>query len=271
LITSVVGSTGYEGSVLNTTDGRLTSVSGIWNVVSTIYSTAYVGNANTVILFAALLVCLIGPTAALQQVSRAVVHRCVVVIICVAALPLVALPYAVNPAFLADPERVGFPISVGFVLLCFTVLSRCSKAESDIGVLQAGALVLALLATTTLGAMHDFRDYEIQRTVLVQSGALAANAGASSILLRDQTGILGDVYTLYPPTLTIALRARGHAIEAVLCTPTGVDRVHPVARRLGIPTTPRCEELPPPSSGSLVLDATGDAHHIAVAATTTTP
>jgi hypothetical protein len=264
VVTSLLGGAGYEGALLNTSGDRLTSISGVWSVISTIYTTAYVRSSNDLILFGALLGCLIGPAAAGLRRRWAAPIYCVSLLVAIALLPLLALPYAVNPAFLTDPERVGFPISVGFVLVCLTVLSRLSGSLPGLGVLRAGAVVLALVASTTFAAAGSFEDYELQRAVLVQTGALAASAGASSVVLRDQTGVLGDVYTLYPPTLTIALRARGVDIEAVICTPTGVDRIDPVARQLQIPTTPRCEDLPPTSGPLLLLDATQGAHGIVV-------
>ena len=45
-----------------------------------------------------------------------------------------------------------------------------------------------------------------------------------SVLIRDNTGRIGDVYTMYPPIFESALLSRGVTLQASLCTPLGNKR-----------------------------------------------
>lgn len=69
------------------------------------------------------------------------------------------------------------------------------------------------------------------------------------------TGTLGDVYTLLPPIMTDALAINGKKIDATICTPISVDRLHPIAQRYPIPSTERCEEMANKPNGTLILTA----------------
>jgi hypothetical protein len=114
-------------------------------------------------------------------------------------------------------------------------------------------LSVGLLATSGYTAATAAREYQIQRALLVQTAQLAARDQASSVVVRDQTGELGDVYSFLPPMIEVALRTRGVQLSVTICTPAGIERRHEDADRLQIATTPACEALPP--TGSLVLDA----------------
>jgi hypothetical protein len=255
IITHTVGNAGYEGVLAHSARYRIDTLSGLWGITSTLYSTTYLESPMSVIVMVALLGLLIVPGAIGARMSALPAKEYLAMGAAVLLLPFLALPYAVYTPFLHDPERVVFPVSVGFVLLCIAALGRVDVSQRSLSLSTSLLIVSGLLGTTAFAAAQAFRDYDLQRTVLVQTGALAAQRGATSVRLQDQTGVLGDVYTFLPPTLETALRARGQSVTAILCTPTGVDRYHPVARRLGIATTPRCDQVPATTGPVLVLDA----------------
>jgi hypothetical protein len=119
------------------------------------------------------------------------------------------------------------------------------------------AVAIPVLLTTTIDASGWHRHYVIEDDVLNQTMNLVRERQARSVVLRDFTGTLGDIF-VYQSVFEEALSARGLRITAILCTPLGVDRVGSVARRLGTQTSPRCEDTPAPP-GALLLDASASA------------
>jgi hypothetical protein len=70
------------------------------------------------------------------------------------------------------------------------------------------------------------------------------------MVAEDSSGVLGDVYTLYPPYLEIAAQLEYDAVaHIVLCTADDAQRHQPVADGYPIESTPDCSEVLP-------LDAT---------------
>jgi hypothetical protein len=254
-VSSILGSAGYEGE-LASSNSSLYSISGVISAVAHIYNTAYLDLAWIAPMLMLILAYLTGPGIALLQTHGDRVRAWSAMTLSLIGLPLLALPYVVSPLFPNDPDRVLFPVSVGFVLLCFTLMLNYKHARTP-SVDRLGALVLvtSLMIGAILTAYDGVRNYWLQDSVLKQTISLAAPRKPSSLLLRDYTGTLGDVYTLLPPTLTTALSVRGLALPSTICTPLGVDRIHPDARRFPIATTPRCEDLPAPVPGVLTLDA----------------
>jgi hypothetical protein len=64
------------------------------------------------------------------------------------------------------------------------------------------------------------------------------------LVLADSSGIYGDVYTLVPPYLSIAMSDMlDRPVDIQLCTPDGVARHHPVAARFPLTTTPDCSQV----------------------------
>jgi hypothetical protein len=172
-------------------------------------------------------------------------------------LPLLSLTYAVNSVFLLDPERVLFPVSVGFVLLCVIAAARNSGVVRPSGHARtATVLVVALLASSCAIGYRSLDYYMTQDFVLRKVKRMVGNTHAKSVRLRDYTGTLGDLYLLHPPYLLVGLNLRGAGVnDAIICTPTDVDRFEPSIRTLHqAVTTPRCERLSTPSKGMLVID-----------------
>src|SRR5690606_7880948 len=105
-----------------------------------------------------------------------------------------------------------------------------------------------------ISAVHVKRYSEIQNTVIGSTLSALGGAETAGVVIVDYTGTLGDVYTFLPPSLEAALSYYGKDVDANICTPLGVDRIHPIARRYPISSTQRCEELPDPV-GSVILHA----------------
>lgn len=158
----------------------------------------------------------------------------------IALLPLASLVY-LNGLHLNDPERVLFPTSVAFCMLALVGLARSSR--------QAGmdswkhAIILCAIVAAGLSALEVRREWNFQTSIIDQLQAIHLATGASDMVLIDETGRLGDVYTFLPGILPAALLGLGTPIQVEICTPAKVDRLHNVARRYPIPTTPRCDEI----------------------------
>jgi hypothetical protein len=246
----VMGNGGYVGT-LATGSGRLLSPSGLWTHISAAFATVYGQNA-ALLPFLLLLAFLLyrSENETLGSVTSQVMAGPVVFLL-VALLPLLSLIY-VSELHIGDVDRVLFPVSVGFVLVCLTVLRQRTE---NFNLSSASVVVVALLTAAGLVA-HQIKQYDkIQSAVIDQTLIAISRGGTHSVVIRDMTGMLGDVYTLLPPVLTDALAVHGKNIAATICTPSSVDRLHPVALRYPIQSTQRCEELPAASDNTLVLSA----------------
>jgi hypothetical protein len=163
---------------------------------------------------------------------------------CLALLPLLALIY-VSILHLHDPERVRFPIAVGEILLTFSLLVHLSKHHSNIvNRLNGTTIVLVLAVTSALTAFAVRKDDVLQQEVITQASSIVKDYKPKTLVVRDMTGTLGDVYSLYQTVLQDALFVDANEnISAIICTPLSVDRLHPIANRFQIASTPRCEDL----------------------------
>ena len=223
-------------------------------VLKYLYSTTYVDFPLTTTLLVAVVAWLVGSAVLALPDRKERKTSIVAIAVTFVMLPLLSLIYAVNFYFLSDIERLGFPLGFGFLLLCVTVLARFSPPDQR---LSGGLVVVAaMLVWAGADAYKSYRPYELQRNVLDQTKALVRESNAHFVLLRDWTGTLGDYYTfLVPGTLQQAMGVEGVPINIGLCTPEGVDRVHPQMRKFqGGSGVPRCETLPPASQPQLVLD-----------------
>ena len=250
----ILGSLGYEESLASDAS-RLLSVPGAVTHIKAVYATAYF---NTVYVFPLLLAFFLlvhrdglrrtgEPGRALSSAAAA--------ILLVGALPLMSLVF-VNEAHMRDLDRVLFPLSVGFVLVMATAsFHLVGRGLEEIHPGTAASAIGLLLIAAFLTAANGRENGLIQASVLKQTLPILSKTGPRSVLLRDETGKLGDVYTLYQIAFELALVVSGADVKAMICTPRGVDRLHDVARRFPIPSTPRCEELQDGGAGELVLSA----------------
>jgi len=220
-----------------------------------LYNTAYVQAPWTIPLFVFVLLSLAG----LKIADLAERRRYLWAIgtgLALASLPLVSLPYFAKSALLQDPDRVGFPLSVGFVLLVTVLLLRFPLDDQPMAaVLISSGAVLALLLATTAQAYTSDRDYRLEDAVLTATQRFASAEGATSVVVRDYSGRLGDLYSLYDGDFQAALTARGSAIDsAVLCTPVDGGQSDVVARTLPLSVVPRCKAAKELPRTTLVLD-----------------
>ncbi len=251
------GNAGYEAGLGLS---RFESVSGARQIIAGLYRTTYVQSSSTVLVFTALVIAMISPRVAALPSARDRIRLVGAFGLAIGALPILALPYGVSQSFVADPERVVFPVAVGFVLVCIVALQLpATEAIWQPSRLVSGAVVASLLCSTGLLADTAYHYHAVQRAVLTNTDLLAARHHAKSVILQDYSGSLGDVYTFLPPTLQQALEARHIAVHAVICTPVDVDRDAPIARRLQIETTPRCS-LIPRTPQDIVIDVTTGQH-----------
>jgi hypothetical protein len=255
------GTAGYEGVIVDSTTSRL-SVSGAWHSLPDLYRTAYNKAPWALPLFAGILALLVaGPISALPD-RRARAAWTLGLGAAILLLPLTSLSYIASVSYLADADRIGFPPAVGFVLLAVTALLRFGDparyplppALERQMALAIPVVAAGLLLWTLPLAKENRRNYQAEDFVLSSTARAVHDAHASSVVVKDQTGTLGDVYTLYQSAFWSALALRHTVLTtATLCTPTGVDRVAPDAAALGVSSTPRCEAVPPEKPKPLVL------------------
>jgi hypothetical protein len=246
-VSSKLGGSGYEGLLLSDS-GRLLTFAGLWSHVVAAFTTAYVQQPH--LLPAWVLTACLLCWGAISRLGTAKQKLFILVIafLLVAALPLLSLIY-VNPAHIRDADRVLFPTSFGFVLVCISLLGRF---RSD--AVNSANTVAMIVFSSFFSALNSRKYVQIQEYVTTQTLVAVKDHHSKSVLVRDSTGILGDVYTLYETAFGDALAVLGSDIAATICTPLNVDRLHLVAQRFPLQSTRRCEELPV-VPGELVLTA----------------
>lgn len=173
----------------------------------------------------------------------------------VALLPVLSLIY-ISELHIRDIDRVLFPVSVGFALLCVSLLGQSrSEYSSHMTLLRASVAVTVMVVSSSSLAAGIWKDGQYQKIIINKTLNALKNNDSQSVVIVDTTGVLGDVYTLLGTTLSAALAVYGRRITATICTPLSVDRHHSVARRYPIKSTVRCEELSTYFNNSLMLTA----------------
>jgi hypothetical protein len=250
----VYGTFGYEGQLAGDA-GRLLTPAGLWSQIEAVYVTAF-GEEKLLVAFLYLLALfLCRDRLASMDTSRTRLLATALLLVVLAGLPLLSLTYT-SLLHAHDVDRVLFPVAVGFCLLCVSLLAQGQGGFSAQVRTLTAAVAVAVLLLASIPVALGMKYYgELQQAVISQALSAAEQSHAQSMVIRDTTGVLGDVYTLLGTTLGDAMAVEGRPIAATICTPLGVDRIHPVALRYPIPTTPRCEDLPPAAAGSLVLTA----------------
>lgn len=159
-----------------------------------------------------------------------------------AFIPLSAIIYY-NPYHANDYERILVPISAGVVALMAMAMSSNRRPLS--GTLITSVIAILLMVTWRNAA--EVRGYwQMQSDVIDQLADRPESASTDlSLIIYDYSGELGDIYTLFGDTIGQILSVRGLSGPTVICTPDSIDRYHDEAARYPLPTTPRCDELPP--------------------------
>ncbi|WP_160108879.1 hypothetical protein [Pseudomonas izuensis] len=254
IVSKVLGNAGYEGALAGDSS-RLLTVSGLVAHIEAAYSTAFTQTSYLLpyLLLISFYLCKLALDK--QETAKSLLLMSGLGVALVGMLPLLSLIY-VSSVHIRDLDRVLFPISAGFVLVCLSLLIRCRSgnfiSENYIG---ASILVAVLVTSSTISAYESYRYARLQVSVIDQVWTVSKNNNSKLVVIRDMTGALGDVYTLYGPTLSDAMSVLGRDLKGTICTPLSVDRIHPIAQRFPIDTTVRCEDLPPAPEGTLVLKA----------------
>jgi hypothetical protein len=245
----------YEVGLLGRPDNHIT-LAWVWTNIRTAYGTVFLGNNLYLSSLILILGCIMvyDKQLAYKPVSLiSVFSLCMLLLL---SLPLLSLTY-MDIGHLRDPERVLFPVSVGF---CLIALPICYIFQRSIGVdaqiQRALVLVLALLISSAHSAIEVRRDWDFQERAILQVRDIIRSTGSTSIIIRDETGLLGDVYSFLGPAMTNALAVYGTQADVTICTPNAIDRLHSKAKRYPIPTTPRCEDLPSSRDGRMILHTT---------------
>ena len=158
--------------------------------------------------------------------------------------PLAAMVYATSPFHLNDPERVVMPIG----LTCWLVLATVSHLVATEEGLRRVVVVSAVGAALIGGgaAYIQWSGFAAAQQSLLHAvdDVRGEVPSGQTLVVADGSGRYGDVYTLLPPHLDIAVNVEfGPGASTVLCTPDGVVRNHPFAAVYPIPTTESCTPL----------------------------
>ncbi|MCO6391108.1 hypothetical protein GTW25_08710 [Aliihoeflea aestuarii] len=219
----------YEGLLI----AHLRSV-GLWNVfvenVSTSYATVIFGGS----LFLISCSLLIGLAILTDWRPMHAVLASILILL----TPLLSLVY-LSVGHLRDPERALFPATVG-ASLALAVVCIQNRARARHGVAAVG--VLAMLAASTVSAYQVRQMWLTQDSIIRQVQAIAEEVQGPLVII-DNSGRLGDVYTFLEGTLSNAVNVYGTDADIIICTPADVDRKHPYADRYPIQTTRRCEDI----------------------------
>lgn len=159
--------------------------------------------------------------------------------------PFTGLIYAANALHLADPERVGLPIGATAWVVLALALAALPEERPRLA-LVVSVLIAAWALVAGLAWYAKWTELTTLQGELVDAVAelRAATSPEDVLLIADETGRYGDIYTLLPPHLDVALISEGLPSGAVICTPDDVERQHPDAARLSLITTPACSAIP---------------------------
>jgi hypothetical protein len=258
-VVAVAGAGGYEARMI----GEPVSLRFILDRVFAVYASAFGDNVLTApLLLAVATGFLLAAFAGASRLPRRATFA--VAALAVLALPTISLPY-VSLLHARDLDRTLFPVSVGFVAVLIAIGIRAGTHDGELRQTRIAPSVMLVLVCLVLSTAlaHQARAYwNIQSSIIVQMLSLELRAD-ERVVLKDTTGVLGDMYTFHTAPnpdgiqrtrLRTALRLYGVDRDIQLCTPSGTDRLHPVARRHPVPTTARCEEEsgPPPQGRFLV-------------------
>lgn len=254
VVSSMVGGSGYEGALV-TDSARLLTVAGLWAHIEAAYKTAYEQSPQLLPLLLMMAFLLCKKSLEKLETPSSRIPATGLVFLLVGSLPILSIIY-VNASHILDVDRVLFPVSAGFVLVCISLLAHFRRSCSNNLELLSASVVVAVVLISSVLVANGVRHYvQLQRSVIDQTWSAVEKGDWKSVMIRDTTGTLGDVYTFLGPALGNASTVLGRNLTANICTPLSVDRMHPVAQRFPITTTPYCEGLPATTDATLILTA----------------
>ncbi|WP_338665121.1 hypothetical protein VQH23_08090 [Pararoseomonas sp. SCSIO 73927] len=228
LVIYVVMDGAYEVSVV--TGSAQTGLTALLRNIPLIYKAAFERSPESLGLLIMLL-CI----AAHALNRRGGAAHAVLGILAVLCLPLLSLIY-LNPVHIQDPERIMFPIACGAVVVLFGLFAL--SVEGSDGRPIHIVFVGALLVSGLVSASEARGRWNFQKDLAKQVAELAATTGSREIALRDETGLLGGMYTFFEGILSDAVAVSGVEVRVGLCTSSGVDRLYRYTNQY--PLIPRC-------------------------------
>lgn len=234
IINATNGSFGYESALIGNPAEHITFQL-LSDKIVAVYKSVYLENGFLLGIY----LCLVYAVQP-QDTNSLKLRRLVwVSFISCLLLPLLSLSYVLI-LHLRDPDRTLFAVSAFFVVVLFLVLKENNKKTNWNLVSVSMSLVLIFCTLPMVYSVYQYKS--IQISIIDQINKLSSDLKNRPLILRDNTGKVGDVYTLLGGTLSEALAYKGQTIQATLCTPAGVDRRHVLAWRYPIYTTERCDD-----------------------------
>jgi hypothetical protein len=157
-------------------------------------------------------------------------------------VPISSVTFSVNNLYVNDPERIFFPISVLLLVLLANLKGNEFESENKETIILLNGkktssilLALTLLVSLMLSVQQSIRFQQIQITnqSLVQIINREAD-GISSLLIKDKSGKLGDVYSFYAPAKVLNSVLSERKISVDVCSIVKRENVPLIADRYPI-------------------------------------
>lgn len=161
-------------------------------------------------------------------------------IICLNVFMLSSVVYTQSGLHVNDPDRILLPFSVTFLLFLLARFMKKLEFVPTIKVKTITVLIIIIWVALFSNYWVTIRNTH-QQLIGAINTKLEVESGSHSLLVVDQSGRLGDVNTFYNDTLFEALKIENVDLEkATICTQVGVRRLHYIAARFPLSTTPDC-------------------------------
>jgi hypothetical protein len=165
-----------------------------------------------------------------------------------------ALIYMSTSLHLNDPERVFFPIGVSLWLVLTLAIVRAGIewSKSLTYALSVLTLVAIFFSALNLQKWAELSDAQ-ERTLSIVSTVINEVSTNYELVLVDETGKLGDIYTFYGSAFSTAIKATfgAESPPGIICTADVVERKHPYASRYPLTTTEFCSAVLSPDAVKL--------------------
>lgn len=253
IVSDIQSKESYEVSITSGASS-IFSIQGITLHLKQAFVTAYTINTFTLPFFLIIAFYLHFMNPPIMTKRTRIRIEILIIFAAILILPSLASIYLSN-LHIRDVDRVMHPVSVGFTIICLAILARHQQSRNNQITLTSVPIIITTIILSFLTA-EQFKHYsKLQKDTIQGILAEIVERDVTQVILHDTTGLLGDVYTLLNPTLTDALNFYGSSVSAVICTPKSIDRVHPVALRYPIQSTPRCESQSPQQEKVTLLTA----------------
>ena len=187
LISITLGVTGYEGALLGSS-GRLFTEAGFWSHVRTAYVTAFWREKLLLPFLLLMIFFLYRGTLGTLTTGKSRLLASALALSLVASLPVLSLIY-LNELHIRDVDRVLFPVSVGFTLVCISLLTQQRNGYfSQMNALSASIAVTVLILASSSIAVGIRQHGQWQEIVINKTLAAIKKSSSQSVVIRDITG-----------------------------------------------------------------------------------